>query len=57
MTIPSSGCIIWLHIDNLAVWGETPLQTLILNLNGFTLNFSICLHGASPHVGAGALDA
>jgi hypothetical protein len=49
--------LIWLHIDNLVVWGETPLQTLILNLDCFTLNFLVCLHGASPYVRAGALDA
>jgi hypothetical protein len=48
---------IWLHIDNLVVWGETPLQRLILNLNCSTLNFLICLHGALPDVGAGTLDA
>jgi hypothetical protein len=57
MTIPSSGCIIWLHIDNLVVWGETPLQTLILKLKCFKLSHLVCSHGASPHAGAGALDA
>jgi hypothetical protein len=46
-----------LHIDNPVVWGETPLQTLISKLNCFKLSFLICLHGASPHAGAGALDA
>jgi hypothetical protein len=28
------GFFILLHIDNAVVWGETPLQTLILNLKG-----------------------
>jgi hypothetical protein len=46
-----------LHIDNLVVWGETPLKTLISKLNRFKLSFLTCSHGASPHAGAGALDA
>jgi hypothetical protein len=31
--------LILLHIDNPVVWGETPLQTMILNSNCWNMNY------------------